>query len=361
MISDTVEKRVQTICLLILSTVAVAVSLFWLQNVLIPVVLAFFLTIVLNPVVGIQVRKLRLPRSVAVATTVFLGFTAMALLSLVISIAISQFTGYMTTYQSQVEKVYSQIMEALPLEKVGVDKTKLLNPLSASPDGRVGDLLFGALRSVFNIASQALLVLIFLFFLLVGKSPNNPASGTVWGEIDVNVKRYLIVKTLMSVVVGIIVWAILAVVGVPMALTFGVLVFLLNYVPNIGSIIATLLPLPIVLVDPSISTAEAIIAIALPTVVQFLLGNLVEPKLMGTSLDLHPATILLALIFWGTMWGIVGMLLAAPITAILRILLEKLEITAPLAHIMAGRLKGRERETGDRGQGTGNKDLKSEI
>jgi len=59
---------------------------------------------------------------------------------------------------------------------------------------------------------------------------------------------------------------------------------------------------------------------------------------LGNSLDLHPATILLALIFWGTMWGIVGMLLAAPITAIMRILLEKLEITAPIARVMAGRL-----------------------
>ena len=191
---------------------------------------------------------------------------------------------------------------------------------------------------MFNIASQALLVLIFLFFLLLGKSSQGPDAGTIWGEIDINVKRYLIVKTLLSIVVGIVVWAILAVVGVPMALTFGVLVFLLNYVPNIGSIIATLLPLPIVLVDPSISTAGAIVAIALPGAVQFTIGNLVEPKMMGTSLDLHPATILLTLIFWGAMWGIVGMLLAAPITAITRILLEKLEITAPIAHLMAGRV-----------------------
>ena len=143
--SDFIEKRVQTICLLILSAVAVAASLLWLQDVLIPVVIAFFLTIVLNPVVAIQMKKLGLPRTIAVGTTVFLGFIAMAALSLAISIAISQFTGYMNTYQAQVEKVYSQIMEALPLEKIGVDKSKMLSPLSASPDGRVGDLLFGAL------------------------------------------------------------------------------------------------------------------------------------------------------------------------------------------------------------------------
>ncbi len=338
-INPSIETRVQTVCLLILSTVALAFAIYWLQAALIPVVLALFLTILFNPLVSVQMRKLRLPRVVAVASTVLLGFFVMAGLSLVISIAINQFAGYMTTYQAQVEKVYNDIMEALPLEKVGVDRSKLMSPLSASPEGQLGDLLFGALRSVFNIASQAMLVLIFLFFLLLGKSRDQPDANTTWGEIDSHVKRYLIVKTLISVVVGIVVWAILAVVGVPLALTFGLLVFLFNFVPNIGSIIATLLPLPILLVDPSITTGGAIVAMVLPSIVQFVLGNLVEPRLMGDSLDLHPATILFALIFWGAMWGVVGMLLAAPITAIMRILLEKLEITAPIAALLAGRRK----------------------
>ena len=150
-------------------------------------------------------------------------------------------------------------------------------------------------------------------------------------------KRYLIAKTGVSVFAGILVWCVLAVMGVPLALVFGLMAGLLNFVPNIGSIIATLLPLPVVLVDPDVSATTAVLAIAVPAGIQIVLGSLVEPRIIGNSLDLHPVPILLALIFWGTMWGVIGMLLAAPITAILRILLEKLEITAPIGRLLAGR------------------------
>jgi len=338
MTSQSVEKRVQTVCLLILSTVAIAFSLYWLRNVLIPVVLAFFLTILLNPVVSVLMKRCRMSRGVAVVGSVALGFAAMLLLSFIVSIAVSQFTANIGLYQERIEKLSSDVMSALPLHRFGIDEKKLLNPLAAGPQGGVSELLANVLRSVFSIVSQAVLVLIFLFFLLIGKHPTQPSRSTIWEEIDVRVKRYLIAKTLLSIFAGILVWSILAVLGVPLALTFGLLVFLLNFVPNIGSIIATLLPIPIVLVNPDISLPVAILAIALPAAAQFILGSFIEPRVLGNSLDLHPATILLALIFWGTMWGIVGMLLAAPITAIMRILLEKLEITAPIARVMAGRL-----------------------
>jgi AI-2 transport protein TqsA len=333
------EKRVQTVCLLILSAVAIAVTLRAMQSVLVPVVLAFFLTIVLNPIVGLQVRRLGLPRAVAVASTVFLGFLAMLGLLLVISIAVSQFTDNVKTYQSQIEKLYTKVVDALPLERIGVDESKLLSSLSDSPSERVADILFTVLRQVFTIASQGVLVLIFLFFLLVGGKADAEKQETIWTEIDDRVKQYLIAKTGLSIFAGLVIWAILSLLGVPLALTFGLMVFLLNFVPNIGSIIATLLPLPIVLLNPEVSTLVAVLAIAIPAGVQFVLGSFVEPRILGNSLDLHPATILFALIFWGALWGIVGMLLAAPITAVMRILLEKLEITAPIARFLAGRKK----------------------
>jgi AI-2 transport protein TqsA len=75
----------------------------------------------------------------------------------------------------------------------------------------------------------------------------------------------------------------------------------------------------------------------LPSGVQFMIGNLIEPRLMGKHLGLHPIVILLALIFWGVAWGIIGMLLAAPITATLRIILERIPQTRPVAMVMAGK------------------------
>ena len=126
--------------------------------------------------------------------------------------------------------------------------------------------------------------------------------------------------------------------GVDLAMVFGLFAFLLNFIPSIGSIIATLLPVPVVLMSPSLSMPAAIMAIAIPGVIQFSVGNVIEPKIMGDELDLHPVTILLTLIVWGMLWGIAGMLLATPITAVMKILFSKNELTAPIADIMAGRL-----------------------
>jgi AI-2 transport protein TqsA len=78
--------------------------------------------------------------------------------------------------------------------------------------------------------------------------------------------------------------------------------------------------------------------VVLPGVVQFTVGSVVEPLVMGEGLDLHPVAILMALVFWGLLWGIVGMLLAAPITAVLRIVLGRVELTRPVAELLAGRL-----------------------
>ena len=148
-------------------------------------------------------------------------------------------------------------------------------------------------------------------------------------DIDQRIKRYLLIKVGLSAVTGILVGGCLAVLGVELALVFGVLAFVLNFIPSVGSIIATLLPLPLVLVNPEHGTLTIALAMALPGLVQLVVGNIIEPKMMGDSLELHPITILLALIFWGMLWGIPGMLLAAPMTAVLRILLSALEITRP--------------------------------
>ncbi|NIP92137.1 MAG: AI-2E family transporter, partial [Akkermansiaceae bacterium] len=132
--------------------------------------------------------------------------------------------------------------------------------------------------------------------------------------------------------------AILSLLGVPLALAFGLLAFLLNFIPNVGSLIATILPIPVVIITPEISGASAVLAIALPAVVQFAVGSVIEPKWMGDSLGLHPVAILMGLILWGMLWGIAGMLLSTPILVVMKILFEELEGAQPLADLMAGRL-----------------------
>jgi AI-2 transport protein TqsA len=158
-------------------------------------------------------------------------------------------------------------------------------------------------------------------------------------EINKKVKRFIIMKFFVSATTGVLVGGILSIMGLELALVFGVLAFLLNFIPNIGSLIATLLPIPVALVQYD-SVATVLLVVLLPGSVQVTIGNLIEPKMMGDGLDLSPVTILLALVLWGLMWGIVGMLLAAPITAVLRIVLQHFETTRPLGEVLAGRFPG---------------------
>jgi AI-2 transport protein TqsA len=182
------------------------------------------------------------------------------------------------------------------------------------------------------------LVIVFLIFLLVGGTARAQPSGGVLGQVEVRIKRYIVAKATVSAATGGLVGFVLAMLGVDLALVFGLFAFLLNFIPNIGSLVATLLPLPVVLLSPQSSLTTIILAIALPGVIQVIMGNFIEPKIMGGSLDLHPVTILLALIVWGMLWGIMGMLLATPLTAVMKMLFERMEHTAPLAELLAGRL-----------------------
>jgi AI-2 transport protein TqsA len=132
-------------------------------------------------------------------------------------------------------------------------------------------------------------------------------------------------------------WVILASFGIELALVFGVVTFVLNFIPSIGSIVATLLPIPVALVQYE-TMGPVIALVVLMTVVQLVIGNGLDPLLMGQNLNLSPVTILAALVFWGLLWGVVGMLLAAPLTAILRIILAQFETTRPMSELLAGRL-----------------------
>ena len=202
----------------------------------------------------------------------------------------------------------------------------------------VGLLLVGTTNAILGLLSQSLLVLVFLIFLLVGGTARSTPSGGILGEVEIRIQRYLMTKAIVSAATGVLVGGILSILGIDLALVFGLFAFLLNFIPSVGSTVSTLLPLPIVLVSPDISGTTAVLAIVIPGMVQFLIGSVIEPKIMGGSLDLHPVAILLSLILWGMIWGIVGMLLATPITSVMKILLEKMEVTAPVAELLAGRL-----------------------
>jgi AI-2 transport protein TqsA len=333
------DQRTQTICLLILSAVALAVGMLWLSPVLIPLTLAFLLTVCLEPVIDFQTVRLRMPRAVAILTTALLGCAILLLCGVVIAASVAQMTSHADTYAAKFQEMFDRVAHSIPLERFGVDPGSLDLSMLRIPSGAVQAILTGTISAIMSILSNGMLVLIFMMFLIMGRT-QGVARGELWTEIDTSIKRYILIKVLVSALTGVLVGLVLSLLGVDLALVFGLFAFLLNFIPSIGSVIATLLPLPVVLLDPQMGTGAKFLAFLIPGAIQFVIGNVVEPKVMGKSLDLHPVTVLIALIFFGMIWGVLGMFLAAPLTAVLKMLLERLEYTRPIAEAFAGRLGG---------------------
>lgn len=327
------ESQIRTICLIILTAFAIGVVLYWLRPVLVPFVLAVFVTVAMMPLIDVQTRSLRIPLSVAVASSVIFTVLLLMLMGIIVSVSVSRLVGNVGLYQQQIRVLISNTLDRLPLEQLGIDESYLLGQMPS----QVGAALLGTGNALIDTLSNGFLVVVFVIFLLIGRSGQAPTSA-VLAEIEERVKRYVGVKFLISLATAFSVGAVLQLLGIPFALMFGLLVFLLNFIPSIGSAIATLLPLPVVLVQPEISSMAAVLAIALPGAIQITMGNFVEPKIYGESLDLHPVVTLMSLVLWGTLWGIVGMFLAAPMAAVIKIFLARLEHTAPIAEAMGGRL-----------------------
>ena len=335
------ERRVQTTCLMILAAVALAVALYWLRSVMVPFVLAAFAAVSLAPLLDLQVRHLRLPRMVALFSTGLLGVILLCSLGLLVAASIGQLEKNSDRYRQRLEELTqkgTELLAVLPLEKLDIDQGEALSRLRKASADMAGNALVTTTSTIVNIFSQGTLVVLFLCFLIAGGVGQAGAARGLWADVESRIKSYLITKVLLSAATGLLVGLILFTLGVDLWLIFGLFAFLLNFIPTLGSIIATLLPRPMVLLNPDISALAGVLAIVLPATVQTVIGNILEPKMMGKSLQLHPIAILMALIVWGMLWGIIGMLLAVPMTAIVKILLERSEVTAPAARLLEGKL-----------------------
>jgi AI-2 transport protein TqsA len=215
---------------------------------------------------------------------------------------------------------------------------------------KVLSLLLGMGSVVFGLMRSALFVAIFMIFFLAGRNPRVIRKG-VYADIDHKIRKYISTKLAISAATGLLVWASLHLLGLRFANVFGILAFLLNFIPSIGSIISSFLPLPIAIaqvqgIGQSANTGSltdnpilfVILVLALPGLIQMVFGNFLEPKILGEGLNLHPVTILLALSFWGLLWGVAGMFLAAPITAVIRIILMQFDTLKPVGNALAGKL-----------------------
>jgi AI-2 transport protein TqsA len=214
-------------------------------------------------------------------------------------------------------------------------RTEIMGWVSGLNAQKVGGLILSTLGPFISFMTELLFVFIFMIFILAGRgrmekkmarafSPEQ--ASTVARElrkIDNQIQRYLAVKTLVSLVTGLLMLLVLIAFRMPFAVVFGVLAFLLNYIPNLGSVIATALPV-LLAVFYFGTLGPAIGILVLMMAVNMILGNAVEPRLMGKGLGLSPLLVFFSLFFGAWLWGIPGMILSVPILAVFKIIFSNI-------------------------------------
>lgn len=200
--------------------------------------------------------------------------------------------------------------------------------------------LFNALDVTFSVVSQTFLTLLFVSFLLsnvIAPGQTEDPAGFVH-KVRTSVQRYIRIKSLTSFAVSVAIGAFYWHMSVDLWFLFFVATFVLCYIPHVGNTVAVIMPLPLVFLDPEKTVGDLLLVFIAPFVVHQLTANLIEPKMLASSLDLHPIVVLLALAFWTTIWGAMGAILCVPLTAVVRLLL--LEFDHPYALPIVNLLKG---------------------
>lgn len=340
------RAKIQTVCLMVLAAAVLVYFVFWLRPVLLPFVVAVFVVSGISPVLNWLQNLLGVGRLLAAAVTFMAGLLMMTGLGIAMWFSAVELANNSDVYRNRVREIVERIDEWIPERRspVAAGTSPPSTPTNEAKrdqttewiDSMVREGISGTTQGLIGLVSTSVVVMIYVFFLLLGTAGQQKLLGT-WQDIDSQIRSYIALKTVISFFTGVAFGLVLFLFGVPMALTFGVLAFLLNFIPNVGPLVASILPVPLIVLNPEASLEWMIAAVGTSSAVQIISGNIIEPKLMGESSDLHPVTVLLALMFWGMMWGIVGMFLATPITSGIKILLSKIPSTRLIAEIMAGR------------------------
>jgi AI-2 transport protein TqsA len=194
-----------------------------------------------------------------------------------------------------------------------------------------------------DITSNAAMILIYSVFILLEYRIFKYKLSLIFKKIKINdiiddinkdIRIYVLIKSGLSLLTAILSFIVLHLAGIDFAPLWAMLIFLLNFIPTVGSIIAVSFPIIISLVQFDGLFIFTVVAISLVSI-QVMIGNFLEPRLMGKSLNLSPLVILLSLVLWGNIWGITGMLLCVPITVIANIILAKFESTKPIAIMLS--------------------------
>ena len=323
----------------ILVVVAVGIVMYQIRSIILPFALAVFISYILNPLIQFFEDR-RVPTFLSIILAIVITFLVLNFFGVLVYTSIKSFASEFPQYEQRLSSLFEQGMHYLNIPPEVFEKET--NPqdglqwLTSIKELSLHKLVLNTLGSLVNFMSNTLLVLLFLLFILIGRNQlalkvqlafeaeTALRISDILKNINSQIQKYLIAKSLISMTTGILFGVVLSIFGVEFAIIWGILAFLLNFIPNIGSVIATILPLSIAFLQFASITTVIWLAIILG-VIQVAIGNFIDPRIVGRSLNLSPLVVLFSLMFWGWLWGIVGMFLAVPISVIIKIIFENID------------------------------------
>ena len=359
------DERIRTSCLVIIASAIVLAAMEYLKEILRPFFVALTFRYLLTPVIEFlscrsrTSRKvcrspcgIRLPRPIAIVLAFFLAFWVLLFLGALVARSVALFSSNAQLYSRRVNDAISNAYETWRATLGGgddpdSDATKFGEALTESLSaglkelnipGMIGKLLGSAAK----VAEDTVYVLLFLIFMLASEGESAEEEGdeeagiaagigeeasaggstqTLVQRIDEQIFTYIRGKAVIACIVASAAAAVYFAVGLDLWLVFGVLTFFLNFIPSVGLFIAVLLPMPMVLLEPGMSVA---ITFFVPLLTSIIAKDVLEPLLIGHATSLKPIVMLMSIMLFGTIWGMVGMVMAVPMTAVLRIFLKNM-------------------------------------
>ena len=327
-------SKTSTVCLIIIAAGIVATFLVYTKALMIPLIISVFLYTILAQMTLFLRQKFSFPKwaALTIAIALFIAFFAGVLIFTVNSVG--EFFKGTEIYRQNLLATTSDLLSRLQEHGITVDKNFIEAYLHDLP-------VFNWVKNVggklFSVLSNFTLIILFMTFFLFGSKKTPPITNPAIKEMLANVSVYLSVKLIASIVTGILVAIVLFGFHVKLAVLFALFAFLLNFIPSVGSILAVLLPVPVLFLQFGFGP-QFFVVLGLLGAIEFVIGNLVEPRFLGEGMDLHPAAVVASLIFWTLIWGAPGAFLSVPITASIKIVLSKIKLTRPMAEFLAGRL-----------------------
>lgn len=301
-------------------------------SIVIPFLLAIFIAFISAPLLLWFEQKLHFPKALSFLSVSLLVIGVLVGIGMIITNSLNGFLDSIPLLQDKLSIVLNGGIKKLESFGMSIDTNNLpqmLNPAQILSNAG----LF--LKSTSKILSNSFLIFLLVAFMLFethslnaklkALSPKNPQNLQAVEIFAKNLNQYLVIKSLASFATGAIIAVILSIMDIKYALVWGVVAFLLNFIPTIGSILAALPAILISLVEYNLATAFWVMIVFVSTNV--IIGNFVEPRFMGKGLGLSTLVVFLSLLFWGWILGVAGMFLAVPLTMSVKIALETNEDT----------------------------------